>query len=120
MSVDVACGELAFVDITFAGLESLPGPGEERRSQDLLRSPGGGAITAVGLARLGLSVALVSPIGADTDGDFLRTELAAEGVTWAGRTVGRTATTAVLQASLTVSSPGWKTGTAAVSPARSV
>ena len=75
MSVDVACGELAFVDITFAGLESLPGPGEERRSRDLLRSPGGGAITAVGLARLGLSVALVSPIGGDPDGDFLRAAL---------------------------------------------
>jgi sugar/nucleoside kinase (ribokinase family) len=96
VSVDVACGELAFVDITFAGLESLPGPGEERRSQDLLRSPGGGAITAVGLARLGASVALVSPIGADPDGDFLRAALAAEGVAWAGRTVGRTATTAVM------------------------
>ena len=96
MSVDVACGELAFVDITFAGLESLPGPGEERRSQDLLRSPGGGAITAVGLARLGLSVALVSPIGSDSDGDYLRGALAAEGVRWAGRTVARTATTAVM------------------------
>jgi sugar/nucleoside kinase (ribokinase family) len=96
VSVDVACGELAFVDITFAGLESLPGPGEERRSRDLLRSPGGGAITAVGLARLGVSVALVSPIGSDGDGDYLRAALAEEGVRWAGRTMARTATTAVL------------------------
>jgi sugar/nucleoside kinase (ribokinase family) len=96
MSVEVACGELAFVDITFAGLESLPGPGEERRSTDLLRSPGGGAITAIGLARLGVSVALVSPIGSDGDGDFLRRALAQEGVTWAGRTMARTATTVVM------------------------
>jgi ribokinase len=96
MSVEVACGELAFVDITFAGLESLPGPGEERRSTDLLRSPGGGAITAIGLARLGMSVALVSPIGSDGDGDFLRRALAAESVRWAGRAMARTATTVVM------------------------
>jgi sugar/nucleoside kinase (ribokinase family) len=94
--VDVACGELAFVDLTFAGLDAIPAPGEERRSQDLLRSPGGGAITAIGVARLGMTSALVSPIGMDPEGDFLRTELAAEGILWAGRTVARTATTAVL------------------------
>jgi sugar/nucleoside kinase (ribokinase family) len=96
MSVDVACGDLAFVDITFVGLEQLPGPGEERRATDLQRSAGGGAITAVALARLGLTAALVSPIGSDADGDFLRAELAAEGVLWAGRRVARTATTAVM------------------------
>jgi sugar/nucleoside kinase (ribokinase family) len=96
MSVDVACGELAFVDITFVGLEKLPGPGEERRAVDLQRSAGGGAITAVALARLGLTSALVSPIGSDTDGDYLRAQLSAEGVLWAGRTVARTATTAVM------------------------
>jgi sugar/nucleoside kinase (ribokinase family) len=96
MSVDVVCGELAFVDVTFVGLERLPGPGEERRAIDLQRSPGGGAITAIALARLGLSSALVSPIGSDPDGDYLRAELAAEGVVWAGRRVARTATTAVM------------------------
>jgi sugar/nucleoside kinase (ribokinase family) len=96
MSVDVACGELAFVDITFVGLERLPGPGEERRATDLQRSAGGGAITAVALARLGLTSALVSPIGSDADGDYLRAQLAAEGVLWAGRRVARTATTAVM------------------------
>lgn len=98
MSVDVACGELAFVDLTFAGLEALPAVGEERHSSDFLRSPGGAAITAIGAARLGLSCALVSPIGADPDGDFLRAALAAEGVQWAGREVARTAVTAVLPA----------------------
>jgi ribokinase len=98
MSVDVACGELAFVDLTFPGLEALPRAGEERHAGDFLRSPGGGAITAIGAARLGLSAALVSPIGADADGDFLRAALAAEGVRWAGRKVARTAVTAVLPA----------------------
>jgi ribokinase len=98
MSVDIACGELAFVDLTFAGLEALPAAGEERHSGDFLRSPGGGAITAIGAARLGLSSALVSPIGADAEGEFLRAALAAEGVRWAGREVPRTAVTAVLPA----------------------
>ncbi|HTE63469.1 MAG TPA: PfkB family carbohydrate kinase [Solirubrobacteraceae bacterium] len=96
MSVDIACGELAFVDLTFPGLDALPASGEERHSRDFLRSPGGAAITAIGAARLGLSAALVSPVGADADGDFLRARLAADGVRWAGRTVARTAVTAVL------------------------
>jgi sugar/nucleoside kinase (ribokinase family) len=98
MSVDLACGELGFVDLTFPGLDALPAAGEERHAVDFLRSPGGGAITVIGAARLGLSVALVSPIGADADGDFLRAALAADGVRWAGRKVARTAVTAVLPA----------------------
>lgn len=96
MSVDVACAELAFLDLTFEGLEALPGAGEERRSRELHRSPGGGAITAIGAARLGLSAAVVSPLGDDADGDLVRDVLAAEGVLWAGRRVARTAVTAVL------------------------
>jgi ribokinase len=96
VSVDLACGDLPFVDLTFPGLDALPAAGEERHSRDFLRSAGGGAITAIGAARLGLSVALASPIGADADGDFLRAALATEGVRWAGRTVARTAVTAVL------------------------
>jgi sugar/nucleoside kinase (ribokinase family) len=96
MTVDLACGDLPFVDLTFPALDGLPGLGEERHSADFLRSPGGAAITAIGAARLGLSVALASPIGADPEGDFLRERLAAEGVRWVGRTVARTAVTAVL------------------------
>ena len=48
MSVDVVVTATAFMDITFIGLESVPRPGEERFAGDLLRSPGGGAITAIG------------------------------------------------------------------------
>jgi sugar/nucleoside kinase (ribokinase family) len=96
VTVDIACGELAFVDLTFAGLEALPAAGEERHARDFLRSAGGGAITAIGAARLGLRSVLASPIGDDPEGDFLRAALAAEGVQWAGRRVPRTAVTAVL------------------------
>jgi sugar/nucleoside kinase (ribokinase family) len=94
--VDVACGEPAFLDLTFVGLEALPGAGEERFGHDLLRSPGGGATIAVGAARLGLSVALASPLGRDPDGVALRTALEAEGIRCNSRTVERTAVTAVM------------------------
>jgi sugar/nucleoside kinase (ribokinase family) len=96
VTVDLACGELAFLDLTFAGLEAVPALGEERYAHDLLRSPGGAAIIAIGAARLGLHAAVVSPIGRDPEGIVLRAALAAEGVLWAGREVARTAVTAVL------------------------
>jgi sugar/nucleoside kinase (ribokinase family) len=98
MTVDLAVGELAFVDLTFVGLDAVPAPGEERHARDLLRGPGGGAITAIGAARLGLRAGLASPLGDDPDGDFLRAALAEEGVRWTGRRATRTALTAVLPA----------------------
>jgi len=96
MTVDLACAAPAFLDLTFAGLAALPGPGEEAFAADLLRSPGGGAITAIGAARLGLSVALVSPLGEDEAGEFVRAALEAEGVAVTPTRVPRTPVTAVL------------------------
>ena len=60
MGVDLAVATPVFLDYTFVGLEGLPGPGEERFAGDLLRSPGGGAITAIGAVRLGLSAAVAA------------------------------------------------------------
>src|SRR4051794_4087048 len=94
--VDIACAEPAFLDLTFPGLEAIPRPGEERLADDFLRSPGGGAITAIGAARLGLSSSLVSPLGDDTVGTLLRTLLADDGVRWDGRLVQRTPVTVIL------------------------
>jgi ribokinase len=98
MTIDLACAEPAFLDLTFMGLEEVPVAGEERLAQDLLRSPGGGAITAVGAARLGLTTALVSPLGNDATGHLLLSMLADEGVRWVGRRVARTPVTVVLPA----------------------
>jgi ribokinase len=96
MSVDVVCAGPAYLDLTFEGLEALPGPGEERFARDLHASAGGTAITAVGLARLGLRTALVAPIGDDVAGRTIRELLEREGVVLAGPDEGRTPVTVVV------------------------
>jgi sugar/nucleoside kinase (ribokinase family) len=96
VNVDLAVLTPAFLDYTFVGLEALPGPGEERFAGDMLRSPGGGAITAVGARRLGLKTALVAPLGDDLAGRFVRRELDAEGVILGEPRGNRTPTTMVM------------------------
>jgi ribokinase len=96
MSVDVVVTSTAFMDITFVGLESVPRPGEERFAGDLLRSPGGGAINAIGVARLGLRSALAVPLGDDLDGRFIRAALEQEGIELSTTSGGRTPTTVVM------------------------
>ena len=78
--MDLVVATPSFLDMTLVGLEALPALGEERFAGDLLRSPGGGAITAVAAARLGLRTALVAPLGEDLAGEFVRAELEQEGV----------------------------------------
>lgn len=90
------CAGPVFLDITFEGLEALPGPGEERFARDLHTTPGGAAITAVGLVRLGLSAAIVAPLGSDFAGSIVRDQLEAAGVVCAGGRWGRTPVAAVL------------------------
>ena len=72
MNTDLVVATPAFLDLTFVGLEALPALGEERFAGDLVRSPGGGAITAVAGARLGLTTALVAPLGDDILGEWVR------------------------------------------------
>ena len=116
-----------FLDLTFVGLEALPALGEERFAAELLRSPGGGAITAVAAARLGLSTAVAAPLGNDVAGEVVRAALAEEGVELiAQRSAPRTPTTVVLpfggdRAMVTVD-PGVRASAAdvAVRPPRAV
>ena len=96
MSVDLAVATPTFLDLTFVGLEGMPAPGEERFAADLVRSPGGGAITAVGAARLGLSTALAAPLGEDDAGDFVRAALQRDGMATSERRSPRTPTTVVM------------------------
>jgi len=116
MSVDVVVTATAFMDITFIGLESVPRPGEERFAGDLLRSPGGGAINAIGLARLGLRAALAVPLGDDLDGRFIRTALEHEGIELSTTAGSRTPTTVVMpyggERAMVTYEPGVSTSTA--------
>jgi sugar/nucleoside kinase (ribokinase family) len=96
VSADLAVATPTYVDLTFVGLEALPGPGDECFAGELLRSPGGGAITAIGAARLGLSTVLVSPLGNDEGGAFVRELLAGEGVAVGAPRGARTPTTVVM------------------------
>jgi ribokinase len=94
---DLVVATPAFLDLTFVGLEALPELGQERFAADLARSPGGGAITAVGAARLALSTALAAPLGDDLGGELIRAALAEEGVELvASRPAPRTPTTVVM------------------------
>jgi ribokinase len=94
---DLVVATPVFLDLTFVGLESLPALGEERFAAELLRSPGGGAITAVGATRLGLSAAVAAPLGDDVAGELVRAALAEEAVAViATRSAPRTPTTVVL------------------------
>jgi ribokinase len=94
--MDLVVATPAFLDMTFVGLEALPALGQERFAGDILRSPGGGAITAVAAARLGLGTALVAPLGDDRPGEWVRGELEKEGVTVTSRRTWRTPQTLVM------------------------
>jgi ribokinase len=96
VTVDVVCAGPVFLDITFEGLKALPGPGDECFARDVHTTPGGAAITAVGLVRLGLGAAIAAPLGTDFAGTVLRDELEAAGVVCAGGRSGRTPVAAVL------------------------
>jgi sugar/nucleoside kinase (ribokinase family) len=96
MTVDLAVATPTFLDLTFVGLEALPAAGEERFAADLVRSPGGGAITAVGAARLGLVTALAAPLGEDDAGDFVRAALERDGIQLGTRRSPRTPMTVVM------------------------
>jgi sugar/nucleoside kinase (ribokinase family) len=96
VTVDIVCAGPVFLDITFEGLEALPKPGEERFARDLHTTPGGAAITAIGLVRLGLSAAIAAPLGRDFAGTILRDQLEAAGVVCAGGRSARTPVAAVL------------------------
>jgi len=75
----------------------LPELGREQFARELHETPGGAGITAVGLARLGLHVAVAAPgLGRDLAGQTLRRLLEREGVSCAGPDSERTPVTVVV------------------------
>jgi ribokinase len=96
VGTDLVVAAPTFLDMTFVGLDALPKPGEERFAGGLVRAPGGGGITAVAAARLGLAVALAAPLGEDDAGRFLRERMAREGIAVGERRSRYTPTTVVM------------------------
>jgi len=96
--VDLAVATPAFLDLTIVGLDAPPELGEERFASDLSRSPGGGAITAVGASRLGLSTTLVAALADDLAGELVRDAVAEDGVQVVVKPAPRTPITVVIPA----------------------
>jgi sugar/nucleoside kinase (ribokinase family) len=96
VTFDLAVVGTPFLDLTLAGLPDLPTPGREVLADDLFLSPGGAAMIAAAAARLGLSTALVGPVGQDFAAEELRRLLRAEGVTWTGPPAARSSITVLM------------------------
>ena len=96
VTYDVVCAGAVTLDLTFAGVDALPQPGEERWAADLHATPGGMANIAVGLHRLGLRTAIACALGRDLPGRYLRAMLKAEGIALEGPRVAQSALTAVV------------------------
>jgi sugar/nucleoside kinase (ribokinase family) len=96
VSYDVVCAGPVTLDVTLAGLEELPRPGEERFGSEVVFAPGAFATIAVAAARLGLEAAVVAPRPRDLAGAFLASALADEGVDWLGPESDRSAVTFVM------------------------
>ncbi|HIW74072.1 MAG TPA: carbohydrate kinase family protein [Firmicutes bacterium] len=73
---DVLCVAECCCDIIFGGLDRVPAPGEEEYCREFCVKAGGGANTAMGLARLGADVKLATRLGQDAMGgmaaEFIR------------------------------------------------
>src|SRR5690348_16389102 len=79
----VVIGEL-FIDEILSGFQTLPKLGEESFARHLQREVGGGAaITACGLAKLGIKVAVLGPVGKE-DGNWVIERLSSCGVDCSG------------------------------------
>ncbi|HXF05824.1 MAG TPA: carbohydrate kinase family protein [Blastocatellia bacterium] len=75
----VTVGDI-FIDLVMSGFPRWPRPGEEAFASTFTREVGGGAaITACGLARLGLRVGILAVVGAE-DGEWVIKRLHQQGV----------------------------------------
>lgn len=69
-----------FVDLVMTGFPAWPKPGEESFAEKLHREAGGGAaITACGVARLGLKTAIIAAVGFE-DSEWFRQRISSCGV----------------------------------------
>ena len=96
MSYDVVCLGRPFLDLVLTGLPRVPEPGLELTGDGLHVSAGGIANVGLGLSRLGLRTALLSPRGCDFAGREIARMLAADNIDWLGPEDERGAVTIAL------------------------
>lgn len=77
---DVLCFGAVNCDMVFSGLQTMPVLGSEEFCSQFKVIPGGGANTAMGLAKLGLQVCLYTRLGQDVLGNLMRGELIRTGI----------------------------------------
>jgi sugar/nucleoside kinase (ribokinase family) len=78
---EVLCAGNAVVDVLARPVDRLPAPGASQRLEEVALGPGANGVnTAMALARLGVRVALATPVGEDRLGEILRQSVRAEGV----------------------------------------
>ena len=66
MALDVITAGELYIDLILSGLDRWPRPGEEALAEHFHRGPGGGAaITAIGLAKLGMRAGVAGAVGED-------------------------------------------------------
>ncbi|WP_062232472.1 carbohydrate kinase family protein [Fictibacillus sp. FJAT-27399] len=80
MTYDVLVQGIISTDIIFSSIPKLPKPGEEVYCGSFEFTCGAAYNTAVALSRLGMKVAVISPIGNDFLSRFMKESLEAEGV----------------------------------------
>ena len=80
MKYDIIVHGVCFADLVFSNIPRIPRPGEEVYCGLFDLTGGASFITAVALARLGVSVAIIAPIGNDLFSQWLKQELSREGV----------------------------------------
>lgn len=81
-----------YADTVFSGLTRLPRPGEEIVAEEFGVAPGGYAIAAIALHRLGIPTVLCGEVGTDLYGTCLLDLLAAAGLPTGAVFVGASAT----------------------------
>lgn len=92
LRADVLAVGMAYRDLIFTGVETLPRPGEERYAADLHEMWGGIATMARVCAALGMSTALATVVGSDDASRHLLADMEAAGI----------------DTTLTAVQPGWR------------
>ncbi len=83
MSLDIVVAGELYVDLIMSGFDRLPKPGQESFARHFHREPGGAAITAMGLAKLGTRTGILGAVGAE-DGRWIVERMQQAGVDTCG------------------------------------